>query len=216
MTFSVDIFATECKAAMDAAMDDNEARQKAAAQYLRQVMDENSTEDILKVLHDSIPPGAGVGEMIIHASPELTMLYARIPPHFQSAVHDHTIFACIGCLVGVEENKFYEVEGNTISVDEEFALKPGNVLELDADVIHSIENPSDDTLHALHIYGGDFNAITAERTIWTSDELKPIGFSFPALMKESVKKMKMGGNDAGLGAVVEAIPALKPMVDAIM
>eukprot|EP00978_Attheya_sp_CCMP212_P000655 scaffold1307_cov30-Attheya_sp.AAC.1 len=73
MTFSVDTFAAECKAAMDAAMDDNEARQKAAAQYLRQVMDENSTEDILKVLNDSIPPGAGVGEMIIHTSPELTM-----------------------------------------------------------------------------------------------------------------------------------------------
>jgi hypothetical protein len=40
------------------------------------------------------------------------------------------------------------MEGFKLSIDEEISLKPRNVLELAADVIHSIANPSDDTLHA--------------------------------------------------------------------
>ncbi len=46
--------------------------------------------------------------MIVHASEELTMLFARIPPRFQSGIHNHTLFACIGQPEGEEVGTIFE------------------------------------------------------------------------------------------------------------
>ena len=221
MAFSIDEFAAEMKAAMAAASANTvAAHQAAASDYFRSVLEKYSTDEILTVLKESIPPDANVGEMIVHSSDDLTILYARLPPKFMSAVHDHTIFACIASLVGEEQNTIYSLvgEGNKDippKVEKEFVIKPGQIAELPPDVIHSIANPSDSASHSLHVYGGDFRAVMSERTLWTSEELKAMPFSFPGLMKESCIRMNKAGNTRGLEATAKAIPALQPLIDSI-
>lgn len=225
--FTIDSFAAEIKDAMNAVASPSptgdasatKARQKAATEYLRLTLANYSKEDILSELQASVPEGASVGEMIVHTDDELTMLYARVPPKFMSAVHNHTIFACIGTLIGREENIIYSLDDGDAEkppkIKEQFVVKAGEVITLDADVIHSIANPDDTVLHSLHVYGGSFPKVMEERTLWSSDELKAMKFSFPGLMKESCVRMKMEHNDKGLNEAANAIPALKPMIDQI-
>ena len=208
--FAIDAFAQSCKEAMDAAED----RHEAARAHLQETMAQNAAADMVATLEAAIPPGADLGEMIVHLSPELTMLYGRIPPRFQSGIHDHTVFACIGQLVGQEKNVFYEPdpEGG-LRVTGERTIETGEVLALPVDAIHAIENPGTETASALHLYGGDFSAIMERRSLWTWDGHERTPFSFELLVRESVTAMKRDGNTVGLQAIAEAIPAVRPMIE---
>jgi predicted metal-dependent enzyme (double-stranded beta helix superfamily) len=118
---------------------------RAASASLETVLAETDRQETIGVLDASIPEGADIGEMIVHASPELTLLYARVPPGFQSAIHNHTIFACIGRLAGEELGTIYErsADGQGLSVVTSVSLKAGQVTSLPEDAIHHIENPGD-------------------------------------------------------------------------
>jgi predicted metal-dependent enzyme (double-stranded beta helix superfamily) len=94
-------------------------------------------------------------------------------------------------------------------------VRPGDVLMLDRDVIHCIENPGQDQAHALHLYSGDFGAITHRRSLWSWDDHEQKSFSFPELLKESATAMHRSDNQDGLQSLTQAIPASKPMVDAL-
>ena len=211
--FDIEEFANACKRAMDASDD----RRAAASACLKEAMAESSPEDILSVLDAAIPAGADIGEMIVHQSPELTLLYGRIPPRFQSGIHDHTVFACIGQLVGRERNVFYARDAETgLRETGRTTTEPGSVLNLKADAIHSIENPGTATSSALHLYGGDFRALMDRRSLWTSIGFEQLPFTFPALLRESVLAMKRDGNTAGLQAVKVAVPAVKELVEGLL
>ena len=227
-SFTIEGFAAGCKQAMATAgastagasvgastVASVAARQPAARAYLEKTMAENDPADIIAVLDAAIPEGADIGEMIVHASPELTMLYARVPPRFQSGIHNHTVFACIGQLAGGEIGVAYErdPDGGGLRVKKQVSIKAGEVASLPADAIHHIENPNQTTGSALHIYGGDFGAVMDQRSLWTTDGHAEIPFNFQALLGESIKAMKASGNQAGLDALVEAIPAVKPLVE---
>ena len=214
--FTIEGFAAGCKQAMADAGAGAADRQPAARAYLEKTMAENDPADIIAVLDAAIPEGADIGEMIVHASPELTMLYARVPPRFQSGIHNHTIFACIGQLAGSEIGVAYErnPDGGGLRVKKQVSIKAGEVASLPADAIHHIENPNETTGSALHIYGGDFGAVMDQRSLWTTDGHAEIPFNFQALLGESIKAMKASGNQAGLDALVEAIPAVRALVEA--
>jgi len=210
--FSIEGFARDCKEAMANASD----RQAAARNYLQQVMQDNNLTDIINTLDSSIPKGADIGEMIVHTSPELTMLYGRVPPRFQSGIHNHTVFACIGQLIGAEVNTIYEktADGKGLKVAETKRIDAGEVLSLPEDAIHHIENPNNETGYALHIYGGDFKAVMDERSLWDFEDHEEMSFNFKDLLKESVKGMKLNNNNVGLDALAKAIPSVKPMIEA--
>ena len=210
-TFTIEGFAKACKEAMATA----ENRQHAAKQLLEDTLKDNDVMDIVNTLDAAIPKGADIGEMIVHTSPELTMLYARVPPRFQSGIHNHTVFACIGQLIGAEENTIYEKtnDGNGLKVSKKQRINAGEVITLPEDAIHHIENPNSETGCALHLYGGDFNAVMAERSLWDFEDYQEKSFNFQELIKESVKGMKLNDNKAGLDALVKAIPSAKPMVE---
>lgn len=208
--FSIEEFATGCKAAMNNAED----RRHAAKQYLEQTLANNELTDIVATLNAAIPEGADIGEMIVHTSPELTMLYGRVPPRFQSGIHNHTVFACIGQLIGAEVNTIYNQTEDGIEVSGTQTVNAGEVISLPEDAIHQIENPYEATGSALHIYGGDFNAVMDERSLWSADDLQETAFSFQGLIKESIKSMRRDNNQVGLDEIVKAIPSTKPLVDA--
>lgn len=211
--FSIEGFAEGCKEAMANADD----RRQAAKAFLEKTMKENHPADIVRILDAAIPEGADVAEMIVHTSPELTMLYGRVPPKFQSGIHNHTVFACIGQLVGEEVGTIYErtAGGDGLRVVKMVTIKAGEVTSLPEDAIHHIENPNLETGSALHIYGGDFGAVMDQRSLWTSDGYEEKPFSFGGLLAESVKKMKLSKNQKGLDLLVEAVPATRPMVEAL-
>ena len=212
-SFSIEGFATGCKAAMVNAAD----KRQAAKAFLEKMLAENETTEVIEVLEDAIPDGADIGEMIVHQSPELTMLYGRIPPRFQSGIHNHTVFACIAQLEGEEINTSYQKSGNGdgLRVYGTTTNKAGGVISMPEEAIHHIENPNQTAGKALHIYGGDFGALMDKRNLWSSDtyELKP--FDFKGLLGESAKMMKLSDNTTGLEELVKAIPATKPIIDAL-
>ena len=209
-TFTIEGFAKECKLAMTGAED----RCQEAKKYLEQTMADNDLTHIVNTLEAAIPADADIGEMIVHSSPELTMLYARVPPRFQSGIHNHTVFACIGQLVGTEISKVYSQTAEGLNISETMRANVGEVISLPEDAIHHIENPNDTTGSSLHIYGGDFYAVMDDRSLWSFDAHEEKAFSFQELVRESIKGMHMNHNKTGLEEIAKAIPSAKPMIDA--
>lgn len=211
-TFSIEDFAAGYKQTVDAA--DN--RKQAAVRYLEAEIARCGADEIIRALQAAVPAGATIGEMIVHASPRLTMLYARIPARFQSGIHNHTVCAVIGQLKGAEVNRIYETnDDGELEQVRETTVRAGEVLELSKDVIHCIENPGDQDAHALHLYAGDFRAISDRRSLWSWDGHEEKPFSFPELLKESATAMHESGNRAGLDSLVQAIPKTKAFVDTL-
>ena len=209
-TFNIETFARDCKRAM-AESDDPQA---AAAALLQATLDSHDRRDLVATLNAAIPPHADIGEMIVHQSPELTMLFVRAPARFQSGIHDHTVFACIGQLIGSETNIAYEPTADgRLEVRSTQTVEAGQVLMLPADVIHRIENPADTPACALHLYGGDFGALAEKRSLWGSADYERQAFSFPSLLRESLKTMRQSDNQVGLDAVLEAIPTARALLD---
>jgi predicted metal-dependent enzyme (double-stranded beta helix superfamily) len=212
--FTIDGFAEGCKEAMS----QTENKHRAARKFLENTLAESDTESIIEKLEAELSEGASIGEMIVHCSPELTMLYGRIPPRFQSGIHNHTLFACIGQLEGEEVNVFYRKTDDNEGLQETArkSIKAGEVLSLAVDAIHRIENPNQTTGKALHIYGGDFGAVMERRSLWTYGEHREIPFSFEILLQESAKTMKGEQNEDGLNELAQAIPATKPLVESLL
>lgn len=211
--FSIEGFAAGCKEAMENATD----KRQAAKAFLEKMLAENDTSDVVKILEDAIPEGADIGEMIVHQSPELTMLYGRIPPRFQSGIHNHTVFACIAQLEGLEINTSYQKleNGDGLRVFGSKRNNAGEVISMPAEAIHHIENPNQETGKALHIYGGDFGAVMDQRSLWSSDNYEIRPFTFKALLGESITMMKLNDNIIGLDELAKAIPATRSMIDAL-
>lgn len=111
-------------------------------------------------------------------------------PRFQSAIHDHPIWANILPLTGTEKNIIFEEDksrggevvdgGNKVNVVKEVVVHPGEILKLPADAIHCIENTSDFPARSLHVYGGNFKTIDHERTLWSwvTKEKVSAGYTF--------------------------------------
>ena len=210
--FTIEGFAKGCKAAMAGA----ENRELAAKQYLEQTLKQNDPMDIVKILDAAIPKGADIGEMIVHTSPELTLLYARAPARFQSGIHNHTVFACIGQLIGSEVSTMYKKtqDGKGLTEAGTLTANAGEVISMPEDAIHHIENPDTATAHSLHVYGGDFKAVMDERSLWDFDNHEEKTFSFQGLIQESIKGMKRNQNQLGLNEIAKAIPSTKALIDA--
>jgi len=208
--FTIEEFAKACKAAMANTTD----RQGAAENFLQKTLNENNLQDIADTLEAAVPAGANVGEMIVHSSPELTMMYVRVPARFQSGIHNHTVFACIGQLFGNEKNVIYDrtFDNKGLTEARSAMINVGEVFCLPEDAIHHIENPNESTSGALHIYGGDFHAIMDERSLWDYDDHSEKAFNFEGLISESIKGMKHNQNQTGLNELVNAIPAVKALI----
>lgn len=209
-TFNIDQFAQTATQMRK----DGKSRSELAA-YLQATIDQLGPETIIEALEAAVPPGASIGEMIVYSSDELTMLFARAPGRFESGIHNHTVCAVIGQLRGAEEQIVYETDGEGLREVERFTVRTGEVAELPKDVIHRIANPEQDTSCALHLYAGDLPGLADKRSLWDAEDHHELPFSFPALLKESAKTMRRHENQHGLDVLASAIPAAKPMIEAL-
>jgi predicted metal-dependent enzyme (double-stranded beta helix superfamily) len=223
--FTVEGFVQDVKEVIHASSKSAEEQQQAVKDLMAKVYAENSTDAIIEVLNAATPPGASISEMILHADDDMTLLWAQIPPRFQSAIHDHSIWANILPLLGDEKNVIFEEEksptsgdvvedgDNKLTVVKEVVVHPGEILKLPADAIHCIENISEIPARSLHVYGGNFKTIDHERTLWSWKTKEKLPFSLPGVVKEGLSRMADEGNTIGLDAIAKAMPKFEPLVE---
>jgi len=103
----------------------------------------------------------------LFSSADLTVQRILWPGGVRTSSHDHRMWAVIGVYRGEELNRFYERTPNGLKECADRAVGRGDVLVLDADTIHSVENPHRELTAALHVYGGDILGI--DRSAWGPD-----------------------------------------------
>jgi len=88
----------------------------------------------------------------------------EVPPH------DHTTWACIAAVEGVEHNLFYTrtddqaVEGKaTLELDNVVAVGPGDAIAMMPDDIHTFEVRGDQTIRHLHFYGRPLESLSERK-----------------------------------------------------
>lgn len=88
----------------------------------------------------------------------------KIPPH------DHTTWACVAAVVGVEMNTLYDRHDDEsvagvadISAREVIELSPGCSISLMPDDIHSVEIQGTDIIRHLHFYGRPLESLTMRK-----------------------------------------------------
>lgn len=88
----------------------------------------------------------------------------KVPPH------DHTTWACIAAVEGVEHNMFYTrtddqtIEGKaTLKMDNIIAVGPGDAVAMMPDDIHNFEVRGDQTIRHLHFYGRPLESLSERK-----------------------------------------------------
>ncbi|MBB3190900.1 hypothetical protein [Halomonas cerina] len=142
--------------------------QQATRELLARALED--TPGMLEALGE--PRRAGI--QTLHRSAELTILNVVWGPRMILMPHNHNMWAVIGIYTGREDNILWRrvpnVPAGRIEAHGATDLGQGDVLPLDRDVIHSVTNPLDRLTGAIHIYGGDFFAVT--RSEWDPERLE--------------------------------------------
>jgi predicted metal-dependent enzyme (double-stranded beta helix superfamily) len=103
---------------------------------------------------------------------DLTILNVVWPPLFTIMPHEHRMWAVIGVYAGAEDNMYWRrvsVPGrgpgsSKIEAVGACSLRVGDAEPLGRDIVHSVTNPIEKLTGAIHLYGGDFFAVT--RSEW--------------------------------------------------
>src|SRR5271166_1845601 len=160
--FELDRFIADCREAVSA-----DPTHKAAR------------EVVARAVSDPAGVLAGVGEprraevQKLHCSPELTILNVIWGPRMTIMPHDHRMWAVIGIYTGREDNIFWRrmagVDDCRIEAAGAKSLGERDAEPLGRDIIHSVTNPLARLTGAIHVYGGDFFAVS--RSEWDPETL---------------------------------------------
>lgn len=136
-------------------------------------------EVVARAVSDPAAVLAGLGEPTragvdgLYRSDTLTILNVVWGPHMTVMPHNHLMWAVIGVYTGREDNIFWrrlpEVEQRGIEAAGAKCLGVRDVEPLGRDIIHSVTNPLPRLTGAIHVYGGDFYAMT--RSEWDPETL---------------------------------------------
>jgi predicted metal-dependent enzyme (double-stranded beta helix superfamily) len=157
--FDVDRFVEECRQASEAG---SEAQPAVREIFARAIADPKS------VLQAVGAPERG-GLRTLYRSASLTILNIVWSPLMQLVPHEHNMWSLIGIYTGREDNIFWQRQGARLMATGASAISPGTVVPLPHDVIHSVANPTEKLTGAIHIYGGDFFAVS--RSEWDPETL---------------------------------------------
>ena len=117
------------------------------------------------------PRHAGVEPL--YRSETLTILNVVWGPRMTVIPHNHLMWAVIGVYTGREDNIFWRrlphAEGGRIEAAGAKSLGMRDAEPLGRDIIHTVTNPLPRLTGAIHVYGGDFYAVT--RSEWDPETL---------------------------------------------
>ena len=160
--FTVEAFVAECLAAAE------EGRGAIRAVLKRTIAD---PEAIIRTLGE---PRLSAAKPL-YRSDKLTILHITWPASYTQVPHNHLVWAEIGVYSGREDNIFWRrvaPEGTReIEVIGAASLTAGSCCSLEADAIHSVNNPLDRTTGSLHVYGGAL-AEGPPRSMWDGETLR--------------------------------------------
>jgi predicted metal-dependent enzyme (double-stranded beta helix superfamily) len=122
---------------------------------------------------------AGLGEpkraevQTLYHAPELTILNVVWAPRMTIMPHNHLMWAVIGIYTGREDNIFWRrlpgETGGRIEAAGAKSLGERDAEPLGRDIIHTVTNPLARLTGAIHVYGGDFFAVS--RSEWDPENL---------------------------------------------
>jgi len=160
--FDKDHFIADCRSALN------------GDRALRQVR-----EVVGRAVADSAAVVRGLGEPkrggldVLHRSSELTILNVIWPAGMIVMPHNHGLWAVIGVYTGREDNILWrrlpDEANGAVEAAGAKTLGAGDTIAFGADVIHSVVNPVPRVTGAIHVYGGDFFAVS--RSEWDPDSL---------------------------------------------
>jgi predicted metal-dependent enzyme (double-stranded beta helix superfamily) len=168
MSFDLDQFVTQCDAASRA--EDAQSRVAAllqeAVEAPQELADALSGYSNLRSLED----------LAVFRSDRLTLLHGLIPPGFTAAPHNHNVWSVVAIYDGEEQNIFFEREGDGLVETGRASVTAPGVLCNAPEAIHSIHNPRNTTLRAIHAYGGDL--FTTPRSSWDAETHEETAFDW--------------------------------------
>jgi predicted metal-dependent enzyme (double-stranded beta helix superfamily) len=148
-------------------------------------------EVVTRAISDPSVVIAGLGEPTragvngLYRSDTLTILNVVWGPHMTIMPHNHLMWAVIGVYTGREDNIFWrrlpDEKGGKIEAAGARSLGERNTEPLGHDIIHSVTNPLPRLTGAIHVYGGDFYAMS--RSEWDPETLLERGYDMERNMR---------------------------------
>jgi predicted metal-dependent enzyme (double-stranded beta helix superfamily) len=136
-------------------------------------------ELVSRVVSDPAAVVAGLGEprraevQRLYSSVDLTILNVVWGPRMTIMPHNHRMWAVIGIYTGREDNIFWrrltDEPGGRVEAAGAKSLGERDAEPLGSDIIHSVTNPLSRLTGAIHVYGGDFFAVS--RSEWDPETL---------------------------------------------
>lgn len=135
-------------------------------------------EVVARAISDPAAILAGLGEPEraavepLYRSETLTILNVVWGPRMTVIPHNHLMWAVIGVYTGREDNIFWRrlpAEAGRIEAAGAKSLGVRDAEPLGRDIIHTVTNPLPRLTGAIHVYGGDFYAVT--RSEWDPETL---------------------------------------------
>ena len=136
-------------------------------------------EVVARAVSDPAAVVGGLGEprraevQRLYSSEDLTILNVVWGPRMTIMPHNHLMWAVIGIYTGRENNIFWRrlpgETGGKIEAAGAKSLGERDAEPLGRDIIHTVTNPLPRLTGAIHVYGGDFFAVT--RSEWDPETL---------------------------------------------
>jgi predicted metal-dependent enzyme (double-stranded beta helix superfamily) len=137
-------------------------------------------EVVARAVSDPAGVIAGLGDprraevQKLYHAPDLTILNVIWGPGMTIMPHNHLMWAVIGIYTGRENNIFWRrlpgETGGKIEAAGAKSLGERDAEPLGRDIIHTVTNPLPRLTGAIHVYGGDFFAVT--RSEWDPESLR--------------------------------------------
>ena len=160
--FDLDRFIEDCRAAV---------REDPTHKAVREVA-ARAVSDPAGVIAGLGKPRRAEVQKLYH-SPDLTVLNVIWGPGMTIMPHNHLMWAVIGIYTGRENNIFWRrlpgETGGKIEAAGAKSLGERDAEPLGRDIIHTVTNPLPRLTGAIHVYGGDFFAVT--RSEWDPESL---------------------------------------------
>ncbi len=149
------------------------ARTRSAARQ------ENALGEVRRIMNESFQDPRAISAAMTQYQSEAEVLfedetvsiwYCRFDPGLHVPPHDHQTAATIGVYEGAENNHFYRVTADGLDHAGTRCLKPGDVISLGPDAIHSVESVDGATSYGIHVYLAPLTTIERSLFDWETGE----------------------------------------------